>query len=279
MTRSAFHKNTPASSEPKFEMQNLIANLALVNGKSICHANMLDVAGYHRVTIQRTLGEYTEHFYLDDDERCEDFIIAAIGKLCQPGEDPNQIRQELRALVRAKRDEYFLSNDHLRIERLSEAVPYEVAWLWPDRIAADKLTMLVGDPGVGKSLVSLDIAARVSTGRPWPDEPTGTRSREPGNVILLAELDDADDTIRPRLQALGADLERINLIRSFMRASPEGASENLPFSVGGKLEMLAACLRRVPDCKLIVIDPLSAYLETNYSRRDLAALTSCSLRG
>jgi hypothetical protein len=29
--------------------------------------------------------------------------------------------------------------------------------------------LLVGDPGLGKSWIALDIAARLSAGRPWPD--------------------------------------------------------------------------------------------------------------
>lgn len=48
--------------------------------------------------------------------------------------------------------------------RLSEVSPEEVAWLWPGRLARGKLTLLVGEPGIGKSFLTLDIAARVSRG-------------------------------------------------------------------------------------------------------------------
>jgi hypothetical protein len=53
---------------------------------------------------------------------------------------------------------------------LADTARRGVPWLWPGRIALGRVTLLVGDPGVGKSLVALDIAARVSTGRPWPGD-------------------------------------------------------------------------------------------------------------
>jgi hypothetical protein len=46
----------------------------------------------------------------------------------------------------------------------SEIEPVEVDWLWPTRIPAGRITLLVGLPGKGKSLVTVDMAARVSTG-------------------------------------------------------------------------------------------------------------------
>ena len=55
--------------------------------------------------------------------------------------------------------------------RLNSLTKRPTEWLWPRRIPIGKVTLLVGDPGLGKSLVALDIAARVSTGAPWPDKP------------------------------------------------------------------------------------------------------------
>ena len=54
--------------------------------------------------------------------------------------------------------------------RFSELLPENIRWLWPGRIPLGYVTLLVSDPGAGKSLVALDIAARVSTGAPWPDQ-------------------------------------------------------------------------------------------------------------
>src|SRR5262249_25866321 len=81
-----------------------------------------------------------------------------------------------------------------------------LSWLWPGRLALGKLAMLDGDPGLGKSLVSLDLCARLSTGRPFPD---GQTSPGPASAIVLNGEDGPEDTIQPRLQALGADLDRV----------------------------------------------------------------------
>src|SRR5208337_2012961 len=80
-------------------------------------------------------------------------------------------------------------------------------WLWPGVIPAGKLTLLVGDPGVGKSLLTLDIAARVTRGRPWPDCSAACAI---GEVILLSAEDDPADTIKPRLLAAGAVCDLIH---------------------------------------------------------------------
>ena len=50
---------------------------------------------------------------------------------------------------------------------LADVQPCDVEWLWPRRIDIGKITMLAGDPGLGKSFFSMDIAARISAGTAW----------------------------------------------------------------------------------------------------------------
>lgn len=92
-------------------------------------------------------------------------------------------------------------------QKMSEVSPEPVRWLWEGRIPLGKVTILQGEPGVGKSTLALDLAARVSRGHEMP------LAREhggvPGNVILYSGNDDLADTVRPRLDAAGADLTRI----------------------------------------------------------------------
>lgn len=96
------------------------------------------------------------------------------------------------------------SSAEVEIESFA-ALPIErITWLWTARIAAGKLNLFVGDPEKGKSLVSIDVAARVSTGRDFPD---GTPC-EPGDVLIVSCEDDAGDTVAPRLLEAGADLAR-----------------------------------------------------------------------
>jgi len=95
----------------------------------------------------------------------------------------------------------------------ADIAPRSVQWLWPGRIARGKVTMLAGHPGLGKSQLALAIAAIVTTGGRWPVD--GFRA-ECGSAVILSAEDDAEDTIRPRLEAAGADLARRNNISLYL---------------------------------------------------------------
>src|SRR4051794_32180260 len=81
----------------------------------------------------------------------------------------------------------------------------DVEWLWKGFLPRGKLSLLDGDPGLGKSTVLLDIAARVSAHGVMPDQ----TQVETGNVMLMSAEDDPDDTIKPRLTLAGANMQRV----------------------------------------------------------------------
>jgi AAA domain len=136
-----------------------------------------------------------------------------------------------------------------------------VSWLWPGRIPHGKLTILEGDPELGKSAVTLDIAARVTTGTAMPGE---TKRREPAGVLVICAEDDLADTIKPRLQAAGADLSRVASIP--LRRDDHGRL--IPLSIPDDLERIEAAIVGI-KAALVVIDPITAYLsETIQSGND-----------
>jgi len=143
---------------------------------------------------------------------------------------------------------------------LADVEPREIKWLWPGRIALGKLTLLVGDPGLGKSFISLDVAARVSRGIVWPDD---AKACPPGGVVLLTAEDDLSDTVRPRLDAAGADASRIIALQAVKDASCER-----PFDLACDLVALKIAIESVENCRLVVIDPLAAYLGDVDSHRN-----------
>lgn len=120
-----------------------------------------------------------------------------------------------------------------------------VNWIWPGHLAAGSLNMLEGAPGLGKSMACCHIAGVVTTGGLWPD---GTRA-EIGNVIMINMEDDMSRTIRPRLDAAGADLERVFMFN----VAVEG------FTLEDDLERLEAEIV-ARDVNLVFIDPLMAVL-------------------
>jgi len=133
------------------------------------------------------------------------------------------------------------------VYRMSTVTPKDIAWFWPGRLAFGKITMLDGDPDLGKTTVALDIAMRVSRGLALP----GGEARPPRDVLLLTDEDDDADTTYPRLAAIGADLDRV---RRFTIESSTGERSIPEFP------------RDVPA--LLVIDPLFLYLgpEVNPNR-------------
>jgi hypothetical protein len=92
---------------------------------------------------------------------------------------------------------------------LSEVEPETGEWLWRNRIPLGKITLLDGDPGLGKSLLTLEIAARITTGIPFHRETEGISD----GVVILTSEDGLVDTVRPWLEAAGADLSRIVAVK------------------------------------------------------------------
>jgi hypothetical protein len=142
--------------------------------------------------------------------------------------------------------------------RMSDVAPQPVKWLWPSRIALGKLTIIAGDPGLGKSFLTLDMAARVSTGTGWPDAPEVRTA--PGGVVLLSAEDDPADTIRPRLDAAYADVSRIVVVQAVRETDEKGNVVSRCFSLDRDIFALDEAIRGVPDCRLVIVDPISAYL-------------------
>jgi 5S rRNA maturation endonuclease (ribonuclease M5) len=126
-------------------------------------------------------------------------------------------------------------------------------WLWPGRLPMGKVSLLFGDPGLGKSLVSISIASLVSNGADWPD---GSKNKK-GGVILLSAEDDLSDTIRPRFDAAGGDVGAITVLRGVKERDDSGT---LYFNMSRDMPMLAEAIKQTPDCRLVIIDPISAYL-------------------
>jgi hypothetical protein len=148
--------------------------------------------------------------------------------------------------------------------RLADVEPKPIAWLWPARFPRGKLSIIAGDPGLGKSLLTLDMIARVTRGRAWPD---GTHCQA-GEAILLSAEDEGADTIRPRLDALGADVTRVQLLEGTQEVAEDGKIRERLFSLRCDIERLSLELEKSPQCALLVIDPITAYLDGTKSHEN-----------
>lgn len=92
---------------------------------------------------------------------------------------------------------------------LAEVEPERIEWIWAARMARGKLNIVAGEPGLGKSTVAMDILARLTAGTPLPD---GEVPTTPETVLYVTDEDGIADTLRPRMEAAGADLDRVHTV-------------------------------------------------------------------
>ena len=119
-------------------------------------------------------------------------------------------------------------------------------FLWEPYIPLGKVTLIEGDPGLGKSWLTMEIAAAISTGDPLPDQ---TAPRQ-GRVLLMSAEDDPKITLRPRLDASGGDPKEVFC-----------ATEHFTFDKAGVLRLRRNVRKHQP--LLVVIDPIVAYIGSN----------------
>jgi len=191
------------------------------------------------------------------------------------GKDPDAARAELKALAKTtprfdpqavppvprplSRDKPTAQADSSAADRPLAAVPInavpirKIAWLWPGRLARGEITEICGDPGLGKSMLALDIAALLSRAAAWPD---GSFSPEPVRSLILSAEDDPGSVIRPRLEAADADTRLIYVLP---------ADEIVTVADADRIGELIAC----EHIGIVVLDPLTAFLPSRTdSHRD-----------
>jgi hypothetical protein len=175
----------------------------------------------------------------------------------------------------------YIKEAHLT--QASQIEPLPLEWLWEKRIPLGQFTLLAGDPGVGKSLVALDLAARVSTGACWPDElgpdelgpeepgrderataqPTPAAATpppyEPANVLILAAHENRYTTLRPRLERAGADLERIFFADGVSLAHPSRWVDRRPLRMPDDFMSLVRVFMELGPFQLMILDPAWAF--------------------
>ena len=146
--------------------------------------------------------------------------------------------------------------DEMIFRQLSDITMRPIDWLWPNRIARGKLTLIAGHPGLGKSQVAVWIAAIASTGGAWPDGGWV----KPGRVLILSAEDDPEDTLKPRLIAAGCDESKIVVVYAVRTINDDGQLIERGFSIVEDVARLAALVEHYGDVSTIIIDPITAYM-------------------
>ena len=130
--------------------------------------------------------------------------------------------------------------------RMSDVKAESVDWLWWPYIPIGKLTFIEGDPGLGKSWLTMAIATYISARRKLPGQDTGVS----GTVLIMSAEDGLGDTIRPRLDTLKAVIDNIYAIEDPVRLDEDGVAD---------IDHHLADIKP----KLVIIDPIVAYMGGN----------------
>jgi hypothetical protein len=133
------------------------------------------------------------------------------------------------------------------------------------RVASTR-SLLASEPGLGKSQITVAMAAPITNGGCWPF----SEGRAPlGSVIILAAEDSVEHTTVPRLIAAGADLERVHFVQA---AVAEDGNGQRMFNFQADIAKLRALIREIGDVVLVIIDPVTAYMGK------IIQTISCALR-
>jgi putative DNA primase/helicase len=142
--------------------------------------------------------------------------------------------------------------ESLNVTLVKDVQSEAVSWTWPGRLACGHVTLMAGAPGDGKSQISCDVTARITTGNNWPDG-----GRAPlGSVVMLSAEDSVKDVIRPRLEAAGADLKKIHVVNAAL--SKDGKERT--FDLQTHLAELRRLVAKIGDVVLVILDPITSYM-------------------
>lgn len=166
------------------------------------------------------------------------------------------------------------------ISCMADVEPVEVDFLWDPFLPLGKLTLLEGDPGAGKTFLALQLAACISIGAPLPGRDGKLiDNRSPAAVLYMSAEDGLADTLRPRLDSMGADPGKVYVLTGWQNDDGDSGMITL-----ADVEIIEQALEKVKPI-LLVVDPIQAYLgsgvdmhRANEVRPVMAALANLAER-
>lgn len=179
------------------------------------------------------------------DDSGVDTVAEALSSVVEP--------DRARLIAKVEADHVAEDDDELKIAaiELSDVEPGRVEWLWKPYIPRGMVSMLIGHPGVGKSTMLLDLAARIANGSSWPD---GEPMEAPMRVGLGMIEDDIRRVTVPRLLAAGANLANV-----LAMGGKQGKTGEYSVRLPNDAMKLEAFIRE-RRCELLILDPITAYM-------------------
>jgi len=146
-----------------------------------------------------------------------------------------------------------MAND-IKLVYYSSVKTKRVDWLWFPYIAYGRITMIQGDPGDGKTTLALMLVSMLSNGKNTYNV-DGLKINKPYNVIFQTAEDGVDDTIKPKLDLMGANCERVAYLEDEKSLDLEDDS----------IEKLIIQSK----AKLFILDPIQSFLSKGKSMQSV----------
>lgn len=218
----------------QYDIQLICANLS--------HPSESKVELYRCGDVSFKSTPFEEHYKMLVEAARERFIHDQLMNALSEGE-PTANR--LREIADIADKTYLVNASNPKYTRLSNVESSKTVWLWYPYIPSGKITLMTADPGIGKTFLSLYLAAQVSTGRPFYGEATG---RDPAVAVYQTAEDGIADTIKPRLECMQPDFDNIFVY--------DESDKGLSLSDDRTIEQIMKDLNPL----LMIFDPLQAYL-------------------
>ncbi|MDA8632054.1 AAA family ATPase, partial [Litoricolaceae bacterium] len=146
------------------------------------------------------------------------------------------------------------SSSSIQTIKASSIEPKPIDWLVEQSIPMGELVVIAGQPGLGKSQIALNLASAITDSS--VKLPDGSTTKTQGSIVILANEDDAHRTIAPRLDAAGADRDKIEIVQGVARDDKHLSM----FQLESDISQLESLTHQIGDVKMIIIDPPTAYL-------------------
>jgi hypothetical protein len=150
-------------------------------------------------------------------------------------------------------------------QRASDIRDETLLWTWPGYIPRKLPSIVIGDTAEGKTTLLIDWFARITRGRPWPDD----APCEEGNVILYSCEDGASTILKPRFREAGADLDKVTIVNAVdLRKKHDGTSELKMISLPDDLGEIEEEIRR-QRVVAVAFDPFEGFLNRKFKTKEV----------
>ena len=137
------------------------------------------------------------------------------------------------------------------VTRMSEVESEDIQWLWERRVPMGHMTVLAGLQGQGKTFVALEMAKALSLGEPLPDSDVAIQ----GATLIISTEDGVANTLKPRLEAMGADVSQIYAVNFDQVVT----GMDVP-TIASDMDDLEEEIIKPYKIKLVILDPLTGLL-------------------